>query len=287
VTVRPNVAVIVPFAGSPEQLRDCVAALGRLTVAPGDELIVVDNRPRPDPIRLSGPVRMVAAAGVRAAGFARNRGAEAAAAEWLVFLDADTRPAADLLERYFDPAPVSETALLAGGIVDVAGGDSAAARRSARRGQMSHPVTLGRAGRPYAQSANLAVRHCAFDAVGGFDETARAGEDADLCWRLAGAGWGLQTRPEAVAEHLTRPTLRTLLVQLARHGSGAAWLGRRYPGEFPGPSLRAVPRGLAATIAAIARRQPGAAVDALLAVAESCAFDAGRMLLSNRPRRVA
>jgi hypothetical protein len=34
---------------------------------------------------------MVAAAGVRAAGFARNRGAEAAVAEWLVFLDADTR----------------------------------------------------------------------------------------------------------------------------------------------------------------------------------------------------
>lgn len=285
-TVRPSVAVIVPFAGSLKQLQDCVAALGRLTVAPGDELIIADNRRRPDSVRLSAAVRVVAAAGVRAAGFARNRGAEAASAEWLVFLDADTRPSAELLERYFDPAPAPGTALLAGAIVDVAGGDTAAARRSARRGQMSQQVTLRRAGRPYAQSANLAVRRCAFDAVGGFDETARAGEDADLCWRLAGAGWRLQARPEAVVEHLTRPTLSSLLVQLARHGSGAAWLERRYPGEFPGPSPRAVPRGLAAATAAIARRQPGAALDALLAVAEGCAFEAGRMLLSNRPGRM-
>jgi GT2 family glycosyltransferase len=281
------VAVIVPFAGSPEQLQDCVAALGRLTVAPGDELIVADNRARPGAVPVGGAVRLMAAAGVRAAGFARNRGAEAAAAEWLVFLDADTRPSPDLLTRYFDPPPVAGTALLAGGIVDVAGRDSAAARRSVRRGQMSQRVTLQRTGRPYAQSANLAVRHCAFVAVGGFDETARAGEDADLCWRLAAAGWGLQTRPEAVVEHLTRPTLGTLLVQLARHGSGAAWLDRRYPGEFPRAGPRGVSRGLAAAVARIARRQPGAAVDALLAVAESCAFEVGRMLLSNRSRRMS
>jgi hypothetical protein len=62
-----------------------------MTTLAGSALTVVGLRP-------SGPVGMVAAAGVRAAGFARSRGAEAAAAEWLVFLDADTRPAANLLE---------------------------------------------------------------------------------------------------------------------------------------------------------------------------------------------
>jgi GT2 family glycosyltransferase len=285
VTARPTVAVIVPFAGSPEQLRRCLAGLERLTTTPGDELIVADNRSVA--AADGGRVRVIPAPGLRAAGFARNRGAEAAAAEWFVFFDADTRPSADLLERYFDPGPAPETAILAGGIVDRADGRSTAARRSARRGQMSQQVTLERAGRPYAQSANLAIRRRAFDAVGGFDEAARAGEDADLCWRLAGAGWGLETRPEAVVEHLTRPTLATLLVQLARHGSGAAWLERRYPGEFPAPYLRRVPRGLAAAVAAVARRRPGAAADALLEVVESCAFDAGRALLSNRPRRMS
>jgi GT2 family glycosyltransferase len=285
VTARPKVAVIVPFAGSPEQLQRCLAGLEQLTTRPGDELIVADNRDAA--AADDGRVRVIPALGLRAAGFARNRGAEAAAAEWFVFLDADTRPAADLLERYFDPGPAPETAILAGGIVDRADGRSTAARRSARRGQMSQHVTLQRAGRPYAQSANLAIRCRAFDEVGGFDEAARAGEDADLCWRLAGAGWGLETRPEAVVEHLARPTLARLLVQLARHGSGAAWLERRYPGEFPAPYLRGVPRGLAAAVAAVARRCPGAAADALLEVVERCAFDAGRALLSNRPRRMS
>jgi GT2 family glycosyltransferase len=288
VSERPTVAVIVPFAGPDEQLRRCLAGLKRIAMAPGDELVVADNRRRPGGgVPCAGPVRLVAAGGVRAAGFARNRGAEATAAEWLVFLDADTRPSADLLDRYFDPGPAPETAVLAGGIVDVAGGGSAAPRRSARRAQMSQQVTLQRAGRPYAQSANVAIRRHAFAAVGGFDEAARAGEDADLCWRLAAAGWGLETRPEALVEHLTRPTLATLLVQLARHGSGAAWLERRYPGEFAGPDLRGLPRGLAAATDAMARRRPRAAADALLQVAEGCAFDAGRVLLSNRPRRMS
>lgn len=288
-SVRPTAAVIVPFAGADARLRECLAALGRLIVAPGDELIVADNRPRARGALHAGAVRVLPAAGPRAPGFARNRGAQAARADWLVFLDADTRPAPDLLARYLDPPPVSATGLLAGGIVDVADGPSLAARHSARRGQMSQRVTLERRGRPYAQSANLAVRRHAFEAVGGFDETARAGEDADLCWRLAAAGWRLEERPGAVVEHRSRASTRALLMQLARHGCGTAWLQRRYPGEFPPPRPREAARrvvgGLSGAAAAALQGESEAAAVRLLEAAEACAFHAGRLLLSNRPRR--
>jgi GT2 family glycosyltransferase len=292
---RPPVTVIVPFSGSGEELRACLAGLARLTLSPGDELLIADNRPAgrlaPTPPVAApagdGSVRLLAAGGVRAAGYARNQAARVAAGEWLVFIDADAAPLASLLDRYFDPLPSPGTAILAGGIRDRPGGTTLAARHSARRGHMSQRVTLDRRGTPYAQSANMAVRRTGFAAVGGFDERVRSGEDADLCFRLARAGWGLEERDHAAVEHRTRATLAGLLAQLARHGSGAAWLNRRYPGEFPAPGPRqlagrVVRAGIDATGLGLRGRREAAAV-ALLQLAQSCAFDAGR-LLSNRAR---
>ena len=163
--------------------------------------------------------------------------------DWLVLVDADTRPAPDLVDRYFDPPPVGRIGVLAGGIADLPGSSSSAARYAARRAQMSQRVTLGRAGTPYAQTANVAVRRAAFEEIGGFDEEARSGEDADLCFRLARAGWTLEERPAAVVEHPTRATLGELLAQVAHHGSGSAWLDKRYPGEFREREPAASPAG--------------------------------------------
>jgi GT2 family glycosyltransferase len=294
-TPRPPVTVIVPFAGSDAALRLCLGRLARVALAPGDEVVVADNRPD-DPAAAAaagvvgsavGGVRIVRAAGARAPGFARNRAAATATGDWLVFVDADAEPDRDLLAGYFDPPPRDRTGVLAGGIVDVPGGDGLAARASAGRGQLSQRRTLDRAGAPYAQSANMAVRRAAFDAIGGFAPDARAGEDADLCFRLAAAGWSLEERPAAQVRHASRATLVGLLHQLARHGSGAAWLDRRYPGEFPPPR----PRELTARLAGAAARAGVAAVRGrretagreLVELCGACAFEGGR-LLSNRPR---
>ena len=284
-TGRPRVSVIVPFAGSDAELRACVDRLGQMTLRAGDEVLVADNRPGSADRGAAHGVRIVAADGVRAAGFARNRGAEVAHGEWLVLIDADTRPSGDLLDRYFQPLPAEATGVLAGAIADVPGSTSAAARYAARRSQMSQRTTLDRRGTPYAQTANMAVLAEAFAAVGGFDEEARSGEDADLCFRLARAGWTLEERAAAFVEHPTRRTLGGLVTQVAHHGSGAAWLHRRYPGEFPAPGARAFAGRLAqagrkATRAA--RRGDRDEVNAgLIEVVEASAFLVGRLLVSN------
>jgi hypothetical protein len=89
-------------------------------------------------------------------------------------------------------------------------------------------------------------------------------------------------------EHLTRATLGGLLAQVARHGSGAAWLNRRYPGAFPAPGPRALAGRLAHAIAAAlraARRGDRRGVDAaFVEICEACAFEVGRLLLSNAAR---
>jgi GT2 family glycosyltransferase len=124
--------------------------------------------------------------------------------------------------------------------------------------------------------------------VGGFDESARYGEDADLAFRLADAGWGLELRTAALAEHRSRPTLPRLLAQLSGHGTGAAWLARRHPGEFSAPSVRSLGRRCARSLAGglrdAARGDRAAVVTATLELLEAVAFESGR-LRSNRPRR--
>ncbi len=288
--IRPSVSVIVPFAGSSEDLERLGVGLKAIALRAGDEIIVADNRPGAPAVRVpAGPgVTVCAAVGWQAPGCARNLGARVAGGEWLVFIDADTVPSSSLLDAYFQPRPADRTAILAGGIVDVAGSTTLAARHTAERGHLSQRTTLDRRGTPYAQTANVAVRASAFHAVGGFLDYIQAGEDADLCFRLAAAGWRLEERPDAQVEHRTRDGVVPLLRQLARHGSGSAWLNRRYPGEFPRPGRRELTgrtaHGLRQATRALAAREPETAGRALLDLAGSAAFAVGR-LQRNQARR--
>jgi GT2 family glycosyltransferase len=266
------VSVIVPFRGSDAQLARLRARLGALALRPDDELIVSDNRRHP----------------VRTPAFARNDGAERARGEWLVFIDADTIPHPHLVDAYFDPPPADRTALQAGAVHDVAASArSLVARHGVARSQLSQRTTLVRAGTPYAQTANCAVRRSAFQAIGGFDAGARAGEDADLCFRLRHAGWGIEERLAARVDHEGRATIGGWLWQLVVHGSGAAWLERRWPGEFPASPparlLARLARHLLRALRALARGETQEAAFQLLDLIGACAFEAGRLLPNRRP----
>lgn len=263
----------MPFVGSDQQLQTLHTRLEQLNLGSGDELIVCDNRRHP----------------VRTPGYARNQGAANARGEWLLFLDADAQPQPDLIDAYFDPPPQETTGILAGAVQDVAATAGLVARHAVARAQMSHQTTLQRTGRPYAQTVNCAIRRAAFTDAGGFAERARAGEDADLCFRLKQAGWEIEARPSALVRHEARPRLSSWLAQLVVHGSGAAWVDRRWPGEFP----RSSPRQLAARLGrygqAAVRAAAGAdweaAAFALLDAAGACAFESGRLLPNERRGR--
>ncbi|MEA2266536.1 MAG: hypothetical protein QOE27_2119, partial [Solirubrobacteraceae bacterium] len=225
---RPGAAVIVPFAGSEARLEEMLARLGRLERRPGDEVVLVDNRAdsAPGSSRAGPPgVRVLSAPDPSSSWHARDAGAGATEAEWLVFVDADTRPVPDLLDRYLAPPPDPDVGVLAGGIRDWGTGRTACDRYVSARAKMDQAVTLEHPYRPYAQTANCAVRRSAFAAVGGFAAGAgsSAAGDADLCWRLAEAGWRLESRPDALVDHENRTRFRDLYAQLARHGAGLAW----------------------------------------------------------------
>ena len=234
---RPRVDVVVPFRGSPQALDELKSRLARLALRGDDTIVVVDNTPghQTQGQNDRDRVPVLVASAHATPGFARNRGAEGGSGEWLVFLDADVEPAIDLLDSYFEPAPAPETALLAGGIIDepVPVDSPGPARYAYLRRTLSQDRAMDKGRFAFAQTANAACRRSAFEAIGGFKETIRAAEDADLSFRLKAAGWRIERREEAAVVHRSRRALRAFIAQAAVHGAGSAWLDRQYPGAFP------------------------------------------------------
>ncbi len=290
---RPPVTVVMPFAGTRREADAALASLAALDIRPGDELLFVDNTRDPVTTGPETTVTIVRAVAEHSPAYARNIGAEGARNAWVLFLDADTRAPADLLDAYFAAGePAADVGALAGEVVGAAGDVSVAARYGAARGFLSQATHLAHPYRPRAVAANLLVRGDAFAQIGGFYEGVRAAEDTDFSWRLQQAGWRLELRPDARVEHVYRTTVRALRRQWRGYAAGRAWLGRRYEGFAPEPALRRVLRGQGRRSGGSgAPARPGGppsplerarhlVLDGVLAIEELVGF-----LLSNQPRR--
>ena len=290
-TERPTVDVVIPFRGVRSELDEIRSRAAQVRLRPGDSLVIVDNTPERAPREHPGDeaVSVIHAAERTTPGFARNRGAARGSAEWLVFFDADTEPSPDLLDRYFDPPPGADTALLAGGVVDeaVPPGAPAVPRYAYLRRLMHQENTLWFTPWGFVQTANAACRRAAFEAVGGFREDIRACEDADLTYRLRDNGWKLERRERATVVHRSRRTVRAFVAQRAIHGAGIAWLNRAYPGSWP-PRRRpgllwwGVRHAAAGLVAAARRRNRDDALWAVLDPLEEIAHELGRSLPNER-----
>lgn len=296
---RPEVSVVMPFAGSGDEARAAAAALRRLELRPGDELILVDNSGTGAAADLDGggpPVRVITASAEPSPAHARNLGAAAAANPWILFLDADTQPMPGLIDAFWAAEIEDEVGAVAGEIAAAPATDTLVARYGGARSFLGQAAHHAHPYRPRAAAANLLVRRAAFEQLGGFYEGVRAAEDTDFTWRLQEAGWRLGLRPEARVEHTYRSSLSDLRRQWRGYAAGRAWLARRYEGFVPEPAVRRaarragpylrsrVGRRLTEAQAASVDHTDGAdrrrflALDALLSLEELAGF-----ALSNRP----
>ena len=107
---------------------------------------------------------------------ARNRGASAAAGEWLVFVDADSTPSRELFEDL--RAAIDSGRVLGGGSTVVADSDALSFRIA-----LGFWNTLSRS-LHWAAGAFVFCRRDAFAGLGGFSEELYAAEELDLSSRL-------------------------------------------------------------------------------------------------------
>jgi GT2 family glycosyltransferase len=288
---RPEVSVVMPFAGSAAEAREALQVLRSLDIKAGDELILVDNSGTVADEVGQPPVTVLRATDERSPAYARNVGAAHATNAWILFLDADTRPRPGLLDAFWAEELDRDIGAVAGEIVPTGDAETLAARYGTARSFLGQRAHQQHPYRPRAAAANLLVRRAAFEQLGGFYEGVRAAEDTDFTWRLQEAGWRLGLREQAQVEHRYRTSLTELRRQWRGYAAGRAWLARRYDGFVPEPALRrAARRGRVRITAGAGGRAEGQeqsaatqprsflALDALLSLEELAGFT-----LSNRP----
>ncbi len=209
-----DTSVVVCTRNRPADLRRCLTSLA--AAPPADcRVIVVDQSTDMETAAVFKEVVdgmagfEYLASGRTGASIARNQGAAAAGGGLVLFTDDDCEVTADWVDswrRFFDAHP---TVGVAFGKVDVPEYDPSSGHipnfDPGRQDRVWGPEVFSRGTGFIGMSANMAVRHDAFRAVGGFDEILgpgarlRSGEDVDLALRIVEAGYPLG--------HATQPTV--------------------------------------------------------------------------------
>lgn len=228
-----DVSAVVPILGDAGDLDRTLSTLGSV-----GEMLVVDDA-SPD----GGAIAAVAAThGARllrldrnvGPAAARQRGWQASTLPVVAFVDAEVEPNDGWLERLLAHFADPRVGAVAPRVTAEAQSRTPAvlaayeARRSSLDlGPLESPVRP-RARVPYVPTAALVARRDALEAVGGFDEGLRVGEDVDLVWRLDRAGWVVRYEPSVQARHPMRPSWWSWAGQRYRYGTSAAALAQRH-----------------------------------------------------------
>lgn len=253
-----GVSVVVPTVGRPS-LAHLLAALSGDGPPPFPvELLVVDDRRSGEPLRLPGigvPTQVLRGAGHGPAA-ARNVGWRAARYPWVSFLDDDVVPVAGWWARLAADLAVDTRV---GGVQ----GRVVVPLPAHRRPTDWERVTAGLADAAWI-TADMAYRRRVLAETGGFDERLPRAfrEDAELAYRVRGAGWEL-VRGQRVVVHPVRPESPWVSLRLQRGNADDALLRRMYGRRWR--ALLAVPPGRRRRHAAVTAAGLTALVSGVLA----------------------
>ncbi len=240
-----SVEVVIP-------VRDDASGVARLLalVPPEVATCVVDDGSEPVLARHDQP-RWIRCERAGGPGAARNAGWRTSTAEVIVFVDADVEPLGDwlamILAHFEDPSVAAVAPRVCG--------PPAPSGWLERYEHLHCPLDMGPVGGlvypggklSYVPSAALAVRRNSLEAVDGFDEALRYGEDVDLVWRLIDRGDAVRYEPQARVAHRCRADLGSWLAQRAGYGASAAPLAARHPGRLA-PAVFSPEFGLAVLV---------------------------------------
>ena len=232
----PAVSVIVPIYNGETDLPGLIECLlGQTYPADRVEYLLVDNgscdrtpqilKESVTQAKFNGlTLKHLSETNIQSAYAARNTGIRAATGEILAFTDADCYPAATWLENLVQGFQDSTVGLCVGEIKALPG-TTWLERYAERKNIMSQQDTLDHPFCPYGQTANIAVRACAFEKIGLFRPYMTTGGDADICWRLQrDGGWQLHYAKTAVIQHHHRSTFKELYKQWYRYGRSNRYL---------------------------------------------------------------
>jgi len=206
-----KISVIIPVHNGAQTLGTCLEALTASTYQAYECIVVNDgSTDGSGPLAATFPVRVLdLPGGPFGAPCARNRGAEAARGEILLFLDADVVVAPDTLARV--AASLTGTTEAVFGSYDTTPEPGFLSQYKHLFHHFVHQS--GRAQASTFWTGCGAIRRTTFFAIGGFDEGRRPWtcEDIELGYRLRAARHGITFNKDIQVRHLKRWTLRALI----------------------------------------------------------------------------
>lgn len=238
---RPILSVILPVRDGEYYLAASLPAL-RASDMPRSqwELVVIDDSSRDRSADLAARYadRVVRLSdGPYGPAFARNRGAEIARGDFLVFVDADVCVHPDALRRVietFEREPDVSAVFGAYDFTPTAGGLVSQYRNLLHR--FVHQRDAGDAVTFWAGCG--AMRSSVFAECGGFDEGEygiTSVEDIELGYRLSALGHRIVLQPEIQGKHIKRWTLRNMIVTDVRR-RGIPWMRLLLSRGLPPPA---------------------------------------------------
>jgi len=228
----PTVTIAVPAYQAEATIQKCIECLLSQDY-PKEllEILIVDNHSTdktPEIIR-QYPVKYLLEK-KRGVCFARNRAIREARGELLAYTDSDCFAEKNWISglvKGFEEKGVGGV----GGHVEPYPSENIIERYIAKREILTQEVMFREKENspPFFITANVMYRTEILREIGGFDNFFRvAGEDADLCWRVAEAGYKLKLEPGAVVYHKHRSNLKTLWKQMFSYGFGTVAVFKKY-----------------------------------------------------------
>jgi glycosyltransferase involved in cell wall biosynthesis len=205
-----KVSVIVPVRDEQKTIRELLDGLLSQSRLP-DEIIIADGGSLDTTTEIieeyivqGAPIRLIRA-GAALPGRGRNLAAAESHFEWLAFIDAGIRPARDWLEALVKRAEQDDSIAVIYGswepIIDTFFKECAAIAYvpppTTRNGVLIRPRFI----------ASTLMRRSAWEAVQGFPEGLRSGEDLVFMDRVEAAGFHFVHEPRAKVEWELKPTL--------------------------------------------------------------------------------
>ena len=223
--------MIVPAYNAGDTLDACLSALRSQTVAStAYEIIVVDDgsTDRTPQIARSHGVCLIQQPNAGPAA-ARNRGAQQAQGEILLFTDADCAPAEDWVAQMV--APFADPSIAGARGIYRTRQRSLVARFVQLEYESRYARLQGGQEIDFVDTYSAGYRRSLWAESGGFDETFRTAsvEDQEFSFRLVRAGHRLVFVPEAVVYHQHDRTLFEYWRRKFGIGYGKACILRRYP----------------------------------------------------------
>ena len=228
----PRVSVVVCTHNGARTLRDCCEGLRALEY-PDLEVIVVDDGSTDASAEIARSYGLrVLSTEHKGLSYARNFGLAAATGDIVAYTDDDARPDPDWLKYVAAEFMHRDVAGVGGPNLAPPNDGFVADCIASAPGGPTH-VLVGDREAEHVPGCNMAFRRTVLESIGGFDPRFRAaGDDVDVCWRMANHGLRIGFSPAAVVWHHRRGSVRAYWNQQRGYGRAEALLEEKWPEKY-------------------------------------------------------